>query len=219
MFDKEIITRFKKITTASLADACDIVVGKRCYMDYEIAPRISDERIAGPAITVLEGLPKEKGDAPPSHAIDAIEEAEGGEVIVIVMQGGERNVALWGGLMTAGAFVKGLAGAILDAGLRDILEIRRDYGFQVFSRTVSPSTTVGRFITYDRNIPVECGGIVVNPGDLVVGDPDGVVVIPREHIEKVLEVAEDIEVKEAEQTRLIKEMKSLKQGLAKYGRI
>lgn len=219
MYSQEIIARFKKITTASLADACDSIVGKRCYMDYEITPRITDERIAGPAITVLEGPPKSEGAAPPSHAIEAIEEAKGGEVLVIALEGGEADVALWGGLMTAGAVVKGLAGTVLGAGLRDVTEIKRDFGYQVFSRTLSPGTTVGRYVTYDKNVPVVCGGITVNPGDLIVGDPDGVVVIPQDKAEEVLVFAEDIEYKEAEQTKFIKETGSLKQGLAKFNRI
>ena len=131
----------------------------------------------------------------------------------------ETNVAVWGGLMTAGAEVNGHAGAILDGGVRDVTEIRRDSGFQVFSRSVSPSTTVGRFKTISSNVPVVCGGVTVNPGDLVVGDLDGVVVVPKEHVEAVLKMATDIEVREAEQARLIRETKSLREGLAKYGRI
>ena len=219
IYSDEIIARFKKIATASLADACDRIVGRRCFMDYEITPRITDERIVGPAITVLEGPPKTAESAPPSHAIDAIEAAEGGEVMVISLLGGDKDVALWGGIMTAGAYVKGLAGSVLDAGLRDVTEIKRDFGYQVFSRTLSPGTTVGRYITYDSNVPVVCGGIEVNPGDLIVGDLDGVIVIPKDNVEEVLLFAEDIEKKEAEQTRYIRETGSLKEGLAKYNRI
>ena len=68
-------------------------------------------------------------------------------------------------------------------------------------------------------MPVVCGGIEVNPGDLVVGDLDGVIVIPKDKVEEVLLFAEDIEYKEAEQTKYIRETKSLKEGLAKFNRI
>ena len=64
-----------------------------------------------------------------------------------------------------------------------------------------------------------CGGITVNPADLIVGDLDGVVVVPKAHIDEVLEKATEIEDREAEQARLIRETKSLREGLAKYGRI
>ena len=113
----------------------------------------------------------------------------------------------------------GLAGAVLDGGVRDVTEIRRDSGFQVFARSVCPSTTVGRFKTLASNVPVICGGVNVNPGDLVVADLDGVVVVPKEHVEAVLKMAAEIEVREAEQARLIRASKSLRDGLAKYGRI
>ena len=77
----------------------------------------------------------------------------------------------------------------------------------------------GRFKTLSSNVPVICGGVKVNPGDLIVGDLDGVVVVPKDHVEAVLRMATEIEVREAEQARLIRETRSLREGLAKYGRI
>ena len=223
MFPKEIIERFSAVATASVADACEQIVGRRCYMDHEIKPRVNDRRVVGPAITVQEGKALEA--VPPQHALEAIDSANEGDVLVIALvdAAGEefldRDVALWGGLMTAGAVANKLAGAILNAGLRDITEIRRDFGFQVYSRSISPGTTVGRYKTLARNIPVLCGGIQVFPGDLIVADYDGVVVVPQDLVNKVLEITEEIEMREAEQTRYIKETNSLIQGIAKYNRI
>lgn len=68
-------------------------------------------------------------------------------------------------------------------------------------------------------MPVTCGGIEVNPGDIIVGDIDGVVVVPRASAEAVLTMAQEIDKRELEQARLIVELKSLRGGLAKYGRI
>ena len=121
--------------------------------------------------------------------------------------------------MTAGSFARGLAGAILDAGVRDVYEIRRDYDFPVISRSVSPGTTLGRHRTIAANVPVVCGGIEVNPGDIIVGDLDGVVVVPRASAAAVLAMAQDIDRRELEQAKLIVAARSLKEGLAKYGRI
>ncbi len=216
MYSKETIDGFMRVATASVADAVDKIAGRRGYMDNQIKPRISEKKIVGPAVTVKEGPTDEF--LPPTHALDAIDESEAGSVIVIGIEG-ESNVAVWGGLMTAGAEVNQLAGAVLDGGVRDIIEIRRDSDLQVFSRSVSPGTTLGRFKTLDANVPVTCGGISVNPGDLIIGDLDGVVVVPREHVEAVLEMATEIEEREAEQARLIRELGSLREGLAKYGRI
>ncbi len=173
-------------------------------------------RKSGPAVTIQEGPTDEV--LPPQHALDAIDESPEGSVIVIGING-EPDVAVWGGLMTAGAVVNGLAGAILDGGVRDVTEIRRDYDFPVYGRSVSPGTTLGHFKTLAANVSVVCGGIQVNPGDLIVADLDGVVVVPKEHVPAVLERATEIEMREAKQVELIRETKSLRQGLAKFKRI
>jgi regulator of RNase E activity RraA len=213
---KALISGFEKVATASVADAVDLIAGRRGYMDQAIKPRINDRKIVGPAVTIFEAPTHEK--VPPQHALDAIDESPEGSVIVIGIFG-EQNVAVWGGLMTAGAVANRHAGAILDGGVRDITEIRRDYDFPVYSRSVSPGTTVGRFTTLAANIEVECGGVKVNAGDIIVADIDGVVVVPREHAEAVLKMSEEIDARELEQARLIIGEKSLRKGLAKYGRI
>lgn len=213
---QQLVDGFTAVATASVADAVDTVCGRRGYMEHEIKPRINDRRVVGPAVTVLEEPTTEK--VPPQHALDIIDSAEAGSVVVIAI-GGERDVAVWGGLMTAGAYARGLAGAVLDGGVRDIAEIRRDYDFPVISRSVSPGTTVGRHRTVAANVPVTCGGVEVHPGDIVVGDIDGVVVVPRASAEAVLKLAQEIDRRELEQARLIVAAKSLREGLAKYGRI
>ncbi len=121
--------------------------------------------------------------------------------------------------MTAGAYANGHAGAILDGGVRDIPEIRRDYDFPVFARSVSPGTTLGRYKTVASQVPVDIGGVIVHPGDLIVADIDGVCVVPKEKAEEVLAMAQEIDSRELEQAKLIVAEKSLRKGLAKYGRI
>jgi len=212
-----LIERFNKVAVASVADAVDKVCGKRGYLDSTIKPRINDKRICGPAATVLEAATDEF--VPPQHALDLIDEAPAGSIIVISIAGGEPEVAVWGGLMTAGAVANRHAGAVLDGGVRDLVEIRRDYDFPVYARSVSPGTTLGRFKTVASQVPVCVGGIVVHPGDLMVGDVDGVVAVPRAKAEEVLKMAEEIDARELEQAKLIIAERSLRKGLAKYGRI
>ena len=216
MLLQDIVKGFREVATASVADAVDKLAGKRGYMDHPIKPRINDKRVVGPAVTVLEGPTTEF--LPPQHALDLIDAAAPGSVMVIAING-EADVAIWGGLMTAGAFARGFEGAVLDGGVRDITEIRRDYDFPVFSRSASPGTTLGRFKTLGSNIPVVCGGIVVNPGDIIVADIDGVVVVPQALAAEVLKMAQEIDKRELEQAKLIVQARSLKEGLAKYGRI
>ena len=216
MYASHIIEGFRGVTTASVADAVDKIAGRRGFMDHAVKPRINETKLIGPAVTVQEGPTDEV--LPPQLALDAIDESPAGSVIVIAING-EADVAIWGGLMTAGAVVNGLAGAVLDGGVRDVTEIRRDFDFPVYARSVTPASTLGRFKTVAAGVPVVCGGITVHPDDLIVADLDGVVVVPQEHVAAVLEMATDIEKKEAEQTRYIREVKSLREGLAKYDRI
>lgn len=216
-YSKDVIEKFYGVASASVADAVDQIVGRTGYMEFEIKPRINDKKVVGPAVTVKEVATSEK--LPPEHALEAIDESPEGSVIVIGLEGSDRDVAVWGGLMTAGAYVNNMAGAILDAGVRDVTEIKRDYQFPVYARSISPGTTVGRYKTEALNVPVQCGGVTVYPGDLIVADLDGVVVVPREHVDEILDRAIEIEEREAEQTKLIKSAKSLRKGIEQYNRI
>lgn len=105
-------------------------LGVAGHMDHEIKPFFK-VKIVGPAVTVREELTTER--VPPSHALELIDNSRPGSVIVIAIDG-FRDVAVWGGLMTAGAAVNGLEGAVLDGGVRDVEEIERDFGFPVFAR-------------------------------------------------------------------------------------
>ncbi len=212
----ELVAGFREVATASVADAVDSIAGKTGFLPESIKPRINDKKIVGPAVTVLEGPTDES--LPPQHALDAIDEAEAGSVIVISTNG-TTDVAVWGGLMTAGAVANKHEGAVLDGGVRDLVEIKRDYDFPVYSRCVNPGTTVGRVKTLASNIEVDMGGVIVHPGDIIVADVDGVVVVPRQHAQAILEMSREIDAREAEQARLIIESGSLREGLAKYGRI
>lgn len=214
---KKMIDAFNSVAIASVADAVDKICGKQGYMSSAIKPRINEKRICGPAATVLEAATD--AFVPPQHALDLIDEAPEGSVIVISIEGGQPDVAVWGGLMTAGAVANKHAGAVLDGSVRDLVEIRRDYDFPVYARDVSPGTTLGRYKTVASQVPVRVGGIVVHPGDLIVADVDGVVVVPKEHLAEVLAMSQEIDTRELEQAKLIIAERSLRKGLAKYGRI
>lgn len=214
--DQGLLDGFRTVAIASVADALDKATGRRGYMAHEIKNRINARRLVGPAVTVLHAPTREV--LPPQAALDAIDESPAGSVICIGMHG-DTDVAVWGGLMSAGAFVRKHAGAVLDAGVRDLGEIRRDYDLPVFARCVSPGTTLGRTRTIASAIPVMVGGILVTPGDIIVGDEDGVCVVPADAAAEVLRLAQEIDAREAEQARLIVASGSLREGLAKYGRI
>ena len=218
MYPQDIIDGYRAIfSTASIADACDQLLGKTMFLPHEIKNRINNKKIVGPAVTIAEDITDEK--LPPQHALDAIDESAAGSVIVISGCQALETVAIWGGLMTAGAVANQHEGAVLNGGVRDINEIRRDYDFPVFSKTISPGTTLGRFKTVSANQPVQIGEVTINPGDLIVGDIDGVVCVPQHAVKEVLALSQSIDERELEQAKLIIQSGSLRDGLAKYGRI
>lgn len=213
----DLMEQFRAVTTASVADAVDKVVKRPGFMSHQIKP-ILPAKIVGPAVTVLERAGLES--QPPLHALEAIDEALPGAVIVIAMEDpeGAKDVAQWGGLMTAGAVTRRLSGAVLDAGCRDVEEIR-EAGFPVFARTVVPSSTVGRYVTVAKDIPVVCGGVLVHPGDIIVGDADGVVVVPHQHAAEVLAAAQQIEETERRMTDAIRRLGSIRKAVEEFARI
>lgn len=212
-YPQHVLNGYRGVTTASVADAVE-QLGVRGYLSGGIR-QIVPGKVVGPAVTVRH-VPSEEVE-PPTHALRAIDESAPGSVVCI--DAGGADVAVWGGLMTAGAVANGMAGAVLDAGVRDVEEIQRDFGFAVYARCAVAATTLGRYRTVSLNEPVEMGGVTIRPGDLIVADSDGVVRVPAEHVEAVLKAAAQIEAREKEQTRLILESGSLRDGLAKYHRI
>jgi len=212
-----LVAGFGGVSTASVADAVDRVTRRPGFMSHEIKPLLP-AKIVGPAVTVLERASLES--QPPRHALQAIDEADPGTIILIGLEdpAAARDVALWGGLMTAAAVVRRLGGAVLDAGVRDAAEIR-EAGFPVFSRTIIPSTTVGRYVTVAKDVPITCGGVLVSPGDIIVGDTDGVVVVPRAQAGEVLAAAQQIEETERRMTARIQETGSIQKALEEFARI
>lgn len=213
----ELIEGFRGVATASVADAVDRVLKRPGFMTHEIKP-VFPAKIVGPAVTVLERASQES--QPPHHALQAIDESDPGSIVVIGTEDPEhaRNVAQWGGLMTAGAVARRIGGAVLDAGARDVAEIR-EAQFPVFSRTIIPSSTVGRYVTVAFNQPVVCGGVLVHPGDIVVGDADGVVVVPGGQAHEVLAAARQIEETEAKMTKAIARLRSIRKAVEEFARI
>ncbi len=214
-----LVEGFRNIPTASVADAVDQIAGRRGFMSHDMRPQ-SPGRFVGRAVTSLSRpAPPEQAGAKVSvkHATEMIDSAKPGEVGVIVYKNG-LDVAALGGLMATDAKVRGMAGMVLDGGVRDTVEMRA-LGLPVYARSVVPSSAVGRFATVARNIPVQCAGVTVRPGDIIVADDDGVVVVPQERAGAVLKRARDIDAQELKMVPLIKQYKSLQKVVELFNRI
>jgi len=122
-----------------------------------------------------------------------------------------------GNLMATTGKVRGLAGMVIDGGARDIEELE-EIGFPVWSRSQVPATSVGRYVPVARNVPVTCGGVLVRPGDWIVADKTGVVVVPVESLPQVLKLLRQYDDKETKMVPLIKETKSMGKALERFNR-
>jgi regulator of RNase E activity RraA len=149
--------------------------------------------------------------------LDAIDAAKPGSVYVMVLENGADYAGI-GGLMATAMKYRGLAGAVIDGSVRDTPQIRK-LQFPVFSRGVVPSTTINHFRVTGTNIPVACAGVRVNPGDIVTADEDGVAVVPLAHAAEVLKKAQELDNTEHSMLPFIEKYKSIKEAVAKFGRI
>ncbi len=187
---REVIEQFRGIATATVHEA----YGRRGAVHYAIKPIAPGVRLCGPAFTVQ----CHPGDNLMLHK--ALERAQPGDVIVASV-GGHYEAGYWGALMATSAMGKKLGGLAIDGCIRDSAEIIR-MGFPVFCRGFCiKGTTKG--VLGLINHPTLFGGVVVYPGDLILGDNDGIVVVGREDCRTVLENSiRRIEAERAKEERL-----------------
>ena len=179
--------------------------------------RLLDNRtkIIGPALTVKLST----GDL--VDCLDALKVAQEGDVIVVDAFG-ETETSIWGGLMSGLCKAKGVSGAIVDGAIRDTDETR-DMNFPIAAKAIVPRSTHSpysdRYEPIEINVPIQCGGICIHPGDIIVADEIGVTVVPKEEAETVLYKARDQAEKEEKTRQRIKEGKSVDELLDEFGRI
>lgn len=215
--DDNLIEGFRLVEVASVSDAIEQLYGKKAYMSHEMRP-LNPTKFAGPAVTVL--LKKEEntdGAKALQGMLDTIDEAAAGSVYVMVVEDGADYAGV-GGLMSTAMKFRGLAGAIVDGGIRDTPQITK-LQFPVFSRGVVPSTTVNHYRFSGKNILVNCAGVTVRANDIVVADMDGVAVVPREHAADVLKKAQQLDNSEHSMLPYIEKYKSIREAVAKFGRL
>lgn len=205
---KSILNEFKKLNASLVSDALWSGFGMNTYLEglSHMFDFMENKVYVGTAITVKElsttkepiGIVQKKfqetGKSRIDHALAAMDFSESGDILVIDGEG-LGNVALFGGIMATLSKRAGITAAVLNGGLRDLVEIR-ELQLPVFAKGVSPIGSLYFLETTGFNIPVTCGGVQVRPGDIIVGDEDGVVSVPKEYAKKVLEKAWEIVEKE-----------------------
>ena len=207
-----IIERLAKLDTCAVSDALDRLSLKGAT--FGVRPMWLCPKIVGRAVTMKMkpvGLDKPKqhlGTAP-------IVAAVAGDVIVID-NGGRPDNSCWGGLLSLAARTKGVSGVVIDGACRDVDE-SRDIAFPVYARGAVPMTARNRIMQESYNQEIQFAGVQVHPGDLVIADGSGVVIIPRSHEEQVIEQAETIAATEARMADGIRQGLSVVEVLEKLG--
>ncbi|HXW06386.1 MAG TPA: RraA family protein [Vicinamibacterales bacterium] len=214
-----LLAGFARSTVASVSDAVDQVVGRRGYLAHDVRPYVAGRFVGRAATAIVKPAPPEQ--ATPTlavkHSVEMIDAAEPGDVGVIVMEG-SLDVAAIGGLMGTAAKARGMAGMVLDGAVRDVPELRA-LNLPVYARAVSPATAVSRYASVAKQVPVECAGVTVSPGDIVVAGEDGVVVVPQDRAADVLKRAQEIDERETKMVPFIKKYRSLQKAIEVFNRI
>jgi regulator of RNase E activity RraA len=188
----ELLTRLGRLDSCAVSDALDKLGLTGAVSGIH---RLStDRRISGPVLTVKLDTDDGRPAAARHLGTAAIEASQRGDVIVVEQRTGI-DAAGWGGTLSLGASLRGVAGVIVEGPARDVDEGRL-HDFPVFARGHTSRTARGRLVEVGTNVPIMVGDVSVSPGDYVVGDGSGVVFVTSAEIDRVLDAAEAIATRE-----------------------
>jgi 4-hydroxy-4-methyl-2-oxoglutarate aldolase len=198
--DPALVAEAATYALADLHESLGAVQGRMALMSARMRPLIAGQRISGAAVTSY-NFP---GDNLMIHV--ALNVAQRGQILVLTNGGGTQG-ALWGDVACTFAAHKGIAGVVADGPVRDI-DALREMNFPVWATAISPSHPEKRG-PGSVNVPVVVDGVLVEPGDVIVADGDGVLVIPQAHLAGTLEGARQRAAKEVAIRQRIKAGESL----------
>lgn len=179
----------RTLYTAVVSDSLDQLGVRAQAMSEYLRPVHKRCKFAGWARTIACSDVYHVVDDPYAIEIEAVDSLLPGEVAVIGTQKSKRN-APWGELLSTAAKVRGARGAVVDGLIRDVDKIE-ELGFPVFASGIKPVDSMGRGLVTHYNVPVECGDVIVHPGDLIFADYDGIIAIPSAIVNEVIAMATD----------------------------
>ncbi|TAK80657.1 MAG: RraA family protein [Betaproteobacteria bacterium] len=211
----DLASRLRQLYTGAVADILDELGLRDQCLPAAIRPLEPSMKAAGPVFTVRgRAMPPGERPDPRLRQMDMLDAVFPGSVIVID-PGDETRAAHWGELMSNTARQKGATGCVINGGLRDSAQIL-ELGFPVFRVFHSPLTAAVRWEITDFGAPLRIGGVDITPGDYVLGDIDGVLVLPGAVVEKVVATAEEVCRKETIVRGELQKGGSIRELFAKY---
>ena len=203
------VQRASKLDTTSLSDALDrLGIAGQCLNIKPLDPRF---RLTGRAFTILYG----PAGSPPGTVGDYIDDVPVGGVVVLD-NGGRENATVWGDILTWVSNRRGIAGTVIDGACRDT-QLSRELQYPIYSRSYSMRTGKDRVQVEAMGGTVNIGDARVQQGDILRGDADGVVAIPKEHEEAVLAAAEQIDAAEQQIRAMVNDGHTLTEARVKLG--
>jgi 4-hydroxy-4-methyl-2-oxoglutarate aldolase len=197
----ERVRRLRRLDACAVSDALDKL--RLTGVEAQVPQQSGEQKIAGAVVTLKVGIGAPPPGAPRHLGTAAIEAASPDHVIVIEQRSG-LDAGCWGGLLTLGARVRGVAGVIADGPVRDIDEARA-YGFPIFARTLTARTARGRVVELGTNVAIAPWAHPLRAEDFVLADRSGVVFIRAQEIDAVLQAAEAIVAREAAMAKALLE--------------
>ena len=183
-----LLASLRQLNAAVLSDVLDSLGLMRQAMKPFIRPLDDGLQLIGRARTGLymPAYEHRAGENPYEVEIALVDDLKPHDVVVLACNGPTDRIAPWGELLSTASQARGATGCVTDGLVRDVRQIR-EMGFALFHGGIGPLDTKGRARMVERDVPVECAGVAVRPGDIVFGDVDGVVVIPREREAAVIQ--------------------------------
>lgn len=181
------VSRLEGLSAAVLSDVMDAIGLRDRAMKPFVRPLDEGLVVLGRARTgqYMQVYSVTEGENPYEVEMALVDDLKPGDVAVFGCNGPTERIAPWGELLSTACVARGAAGCVTDGLVRDVARIRA-MRFPVFHGGIGPLDTKGRARMVERDVPIECGGVLVRPRDLVFGDADGVVVIPLERAEEVV---------------------------------
>ena len=209
-----LFTRYEQLYTGLISD----VLREFCLLDQALPgylrPLRNERTVAGLAFTV-KSAPNVKITGEMAFRTEMLGELHP-HAVVIWDTSGDEKATLWGGVMTATAMSLGVKAAVIDGGIRDTHQIL-EKDFPVFYKHRIPNGSLGRCLITHYQIPIKIGDVIIRPGDIVVGDIDGVVIVPRDIACAVLLRAEELKQNEKKIFSWVAEGKTIKEITSKGG--
>ena len=183
-----LLASLRQLNAAVLSDVLDSLGLMRQAMKPFIRPLDDGLQLIGRARTGLymPAYEHRAGENPYEVEIALVDDLKPNDVVVLACNGPTDRIAPWGELLSTASQARGATGCVTDGLVRDVRQIR-EMGFALFHGGIGPLDTKGCARMVERDVPVECAGVAVRPGDIVFGDVDGVVVIPREREAAVIQ--------------------------------